>query len=134
MIKLSEFRIIEKPLGKLCLMTNGSTKDQSKVVTEFPVTRIESISNGFIDKKKVNYVEFTQREIENYKLNVGDILFSHINSFERVGHSAIVKESDLPIYHGMNLLRIKPNTDEVLPDYLFFFLKTTHAKKFYEEF
>lgn len=133
-MKLTVYKIVEKPLGKLCVMTNGSTADQSKEITDFPITRIETISSGKIDKRKVNYVEFSQKEIENYKLDVGDILFSHINSFERVGHSAIVVENDLPIYHGMNLLRIKPNSEIICPEYLFLFLKTNHAKSFYEEF
>lgn len=133
-MNINDFKLLEKPLGKLCIMTNGSTKEQSKTVTDFPITRIESISDGFINKKKVNYVEFSEKESDSYRLDAGDILFSHINSFERVGHSAIVKELDLPIYHGMNLLRIKPNTEEILPEYLFLFFKTSKAKAFYEEF
>lgn len=133
-MNINDFRLEEKPLGKLCKMTNGSTSEQSKSLTQFPVTRIETISDGFINKKKVNYVEFNEREAENYKLDKGDILFSHINSFERVGHCAIVEESDLPIYHGMNLLRIKANSEEIIPEYLFIYFKTGKAKAFYEEF
>ena len=133
-MNLKDFNINEKALGKLCSITNGSTKFQSKEKTNFPITRIETISNGFVNKSKVNYVEFTQDERTTFCLHSGDILFSHINSFERIGHCALVLDKDLPIYHGMNLLRLQPFKNEILPEYLFIYLKTSNAKKFYEEF
>lgn len=133
-MNLQNFTILEKSLGLLCIMTNGSTKEQSSEKTEFPITRIESISNGYIDKSKVNYVVFSKTEAEKYKLKLGDILFSHINSFERVGHCAIVRDEDLPIYHGMNLLRLQPNSTLIIPEYLFLFLRSSYSKKFFGEF
>lgn len=88
--------------------SNGTTLNQIRNgETDYPVTRIETISKGVINKEKVGYVEYSPI-LEKYLLNPGDILISHINSFERIGNSALVQYSDTPIYHGMNLLRLIP--------------------------
>ena len=60
---------------------------------------------------------------ENYKLQVGDILFSNINSVEYIGNTAFI-DKDYDLYHGMNLLRLTPNNMVVIPFYLYLLLNT----------
>ena len=58
---------------------NGTTAAQVDYAEDtIPVTRIESISEGVINYKKVGYV-IKDANIESFKLNKGDILLSHIN-------------------------------------------------------
>lgn len=88
--------------------TNGTSLEQIKSgETDFPVTRIETISSGRINKGKVGFVDYSPI-LNRFILNSGDILISHINSYERIGNNALVLDEDCPIYHGMNLLRIRP--------------------------
>ena len=60
---------------------------------------------------------------ENYRLQVGDILFSNINSVEYIGNTAFI-DKDYNLYHGMNLLRLIPNDKVVIPFYLYLLLNT----------
>ena len=60
---------------------------------------------------------------ENYRLRVGDILFSNINSVEYIGNTAFI-DKDYDLYHGMNLLRLTPNHMVVIPFYLYLLLNT----------
>lgn len=60
---------------------------------------------------------------ENYRLQVGDILFSNINSVEYIGNTAFI-DKDYNLYHGMNLLRLIPNDKVVMPFYLYLLLNT----------
>ena len=60
---------------------------------------------------------------ENYRLQVGDILFSNINSVEYIGNTAFV-DKDYNLFHGMNLLRLTPNDNVVMPFYLYLLLNT----------
>ena len=101
---------------------NGTTATQVDYAENtIPVTRIESISEGVINYKKVGYVTKVAN-IESFKLNKGDILLSHINSYERVGNTAVY-DSDVELYHGMNLLRLTPKGN-INKDFLCFFLKS----------
>ncbi|WP_412502077.1 restriction endonuclease subunit S [Shewanella algae] len=106
---------------------NGSTATQVDQGDEtVPISRIETISTGKINTEKVGYVVLNN-SICNYKLNIGDILFSHINSIPMVGNVAQYW-SDTPLYHGMNLLRIQPSAG-VDSRYLFWWLKSDFCRK-----
>ena len=99
--------------------SNGSTDTQiSYGETDYPVTRIETISTGVIDYSKVGYVERTS---ERYKLNKNDFLISNINSIANLGNSAIY-DGTSKLYHGMNLMRLVPKA--VYAKFLYYWLKS----------
>lgn len=95
---------------------NGWTYDTRATDGLMPITRIETISNGRIDYNRVGLAQPDDR-LEAFRLHRNDILFSHINSVEHIGKVAI-KEDDRPLYHGMNLIRLRPNA-KVEPGFLF---------------
>lgn len=72
------------------------------------VTRIETISQGVVDLSKTGHVEWVPLLL-NYELQKGDLLFSHINSISMIGNCALY-DLDVPLYHGMNLLCLRPNS------------------------
>lgn len=86
-------------------ISNGLTLQQQFNNIGYPVTRIETISEGNINLNKIGYV-ITNDNIDHFKLIKGDILFSHINSISHIGKVVYIW-NDLDIYHGMNLLRIQ---------------------------
>ena len=67
---------------------------------------------------RVRYVRDTAgKNLDNFWLKTGDILFSHINSDLHLGKTAIVS-SDAPLLHGMNLLRLRVDSNRLRPKYL----------------
>ena len=101
---------------------NGTTANQIDYTDNtVPVTRIETISNGVVNFNKVGFVEYSEN-LDSYKLNKGDVLLSHINSYERIGNSAVY-DSDVDLYHGMNLLRLSPK-ENINNKYLYIYLKS----------
>lgn len=107
-------------------ISNGLTLDQSSEASGFKVTRIETISNNCIDESKVGYVE-TDQDISRYRLNIGDILFSNINSVSHIGRVVIV-DRDYNLYHGMNLLRLVVDPDRNTAEFIFYLLNTDSVK------
>ncbi|WP_144820427.1 restriction endonuclease subunit S [Marinobacter piscensis] len=95
---------------------NGCSLDQNGSGNGLPVTRIETISNGKIDYSKTGWL-YTTQDIERFRIDKGDILFSHINSLKHIGKTAI-KDDDRLLYHGMNLLRFKIDRSKFSPTYL----------------
>ena len=97
---------------------NGLVVDQEKESPGIPITRIETISKGTVDMDRVRYVRDTAgKNLDNFWLKTGDILFSHINSDLHLGKTAIVS-SDAPLLHGMNLLRLRVDSNRLRPKYL----------------
>lgn len=90
-------------------------------MTPYKVSRIETISKHQVNIERIGYVQSIPEE---YKLNIGDILFSNINSVQYIGNTAYI-DRDYGLYHGMNLLRIVPNPSIVKPQFLHLLLCTS---------
>jgi type I restriction enzyme S subunit len=111
----------------ICYIRNGtSTTQVEETDCMLPVTRIETISKGIIDFDKIGFVEPFHGS-EQFRLKKGDLLLSHINSLSMIGNCAIYC-SDLPLYSGMNLLRIIPN-GQIHPKWLWYFVVHDGFKK-----
>ena len=100
----------------LAVLRNGVNCKQDKSGKGDKISRIESISDASFDLGRVGYAELSQRDKERYRLQEGDILFSHINSAVHVGKTAVFDSAE-PIYHGVNLLLMRPK-DVVTSAYL----------------
>lgn len=107
-------------LDDLAQIKSGYSGTQVSYQTPYKVSRIETISKHCIDIQRIGYVECIP---ESYRLNVGNILFSNINSIQYIGNTAYL-DKDYGLYHGMNLLRIIPNTTIVRPRFLHLLLCT----------
>lgn len=119
----------EKTLGEVTeYVRNGySYKPDGLRTHKYKVTRIETISTGKINPEKLGSCDECD---EKYLLKSGDILYSNINSLSYLGNTAIYKNSTEKIYHGMNLLCIRPKSSVIDADYLFAFLNSEAARKF----
>lgn len=115
-------------LDDLAQIKSGYSGTQVGYQTPYKVSRIETISKHYVDIQRIGYVEYLS---ESYKLNVGDILFSNINSVQYIGNTAYL-DKDYGLYHGMNLLRIIPNTIIVRPRFLHLLLCTDWAIKHFQ--
>lgn len=113
---------INYKLGEVCEIRSGYSGNQLLSKKGLKVSRIETISGHKVNLERVGYVASFESS-ENYKLQVGDILFSNINSVEYIGNTAFI-DKDYDLYHGMNLLRLIPNNMVVIPFYLYLLLNT----------
>lgn len=115
---------INYKLGEICEIRSGYSGNQllSKSKKGLKVSRIETISGHKVNIERVGYVAPFESS-DNYRLRVGDILFSNINSVEYIGNTAFI-DKDYDLYHGMNLLRLIPNNMVVIPFYLYLLLNT----------
>ena len=103
-------------------MSNGCSATQLQEKGDLPITRIETISFGYVDFNRVRYVNnLTDEDIEKYKLHIKDILFSHINSDSHLGKTAVFTRKDKVVIHGINLLLLRTNTriESIFFNYIF---------------
>ena len=95
---------INSTLGEqISTLRNGVSFEQVDSDTDFPVTRIETISTGFVDHSRLGFVEFCS---EHFLLKSSDILLSNINSVKHIGKCAQYDGAGR-LYHGMNLLLLR---------------------------
>jgi type I restriction enzyme S subunit len=104
------------------VLRNGVNCKQDKKGLGQKITRIETIAQAEFNLDKVGYSKLKESDKVKYKIERGDILFSHINSVVHVGKTALYN-SDEELYHGVNLLLMRPK-DFLLPNCLEYFLKS----------
>jgi type I restriction enzyme S subunit len=119
-----------KKLGEtLDFIGNGLSLDQNSLHKGYAVTRIETISNNDINMDKVGFVK-TNNDIKEYKLKIGDLLFSNINSPVHIGKIVRI-DKDYNLYHGMNLLRMRVNKENS-STFVFYVLSSNKYRKYFE--
>ncbi|MBQ2243722.1 MAG: restriction endonuclease subunit S [Bacteroidales bacterium] len=109
---------------------NGANIKQERGAGGIPITRIETLSGGIFNRDRLGYANLQEvSKYQQYVLNTGDLLLSHINSKVYIGRTvAYHKEGNEVIIHGMNLLRLIPNADTILPIYMQYFSYTDMFK------
>ncbi|WP_236150412.1 restriction endonuclease subunit S [Lactobacillus delbrueckii] len=113
----------ERKLGDAVSISSGVTGDATLQDGEYRLTRIESISQGTLNVARLGFTN--KKPDQKYLLNLGDILYSNINSLSHIGKVALVDTAG--IYHGINLLRFQMRND-VDSEFLFQRLNTTPMK------
>ena len=108
------------------LIRNGASIKQYDNATGTPITRIETISNRVVDRNKCGYADvFDIEKYQDYVLQDGDILMSHINSVQHLGKTALYNKIDGEVLiHGMNLLVLRPKREILEPNYAYIALNS----------
>lgn len=114
-------------LDKLCESFQYGTSKKSMKSGKIPVLRMGNLQNGEIDWTDLVYTS-DDKEIEKYKLNLGDVLFNRTNSPELVGKTGIYRGEQPAVFAGY-LIRID-NFEELESMYLNYCLNATYAKEF----
>lgn len=105
------------------IIRNGKNVNQADAKGGYRVTRIKTIANKVVN---LDETKWTSDEVdESYFLKNGDILFSHINSFEHLAKTAIVEGLSETIIHGTNLILLRPDKKKVSPKFIAYLFKST---------
>ncbi|WP_419209873.1 restriction endonuclease subunit S [Providencia manganoxydans] len=87
--------------------------------------RITDIQDGKIDWQGVPTVSLEEKEISKYALNDDDLIFAR--SGATAGKSILIKSAPKDAVFASYLIRIVPNQEKILPEYLsYFFLTPTY--------
>lgn len=119
-------------IGDVCeFIRNGANIIQDNSKKGFPITRIETISNGVFDRNRMGYAGiYDLGKYGDYVLKTGDILMSHINSVSHLGKTAYYENiGDETIIHGMNLLCLRLKKEQVDYKYTFYYLNSPFFKR-----
>lgn len=108
---------------------NGANIKQVKGAGGYPITRIETLSSGVFNRSRMGYADvYDIEKYQDYILENGDLLLSHINSKSYIGRTVEYRSTNTEIIiHGMNLLRIKNNSKVISSS---FFAYYTNSHKF----
>jgi len=100
---------------------NGINVHQSDEIGKYRVTRIQTISDGTVDLAKTKW---TDDEVDASRfMRRGDILLSHINSYDHLAKTALYDLEDEDVIHGINLIRLRPDQELLIPKFAAYLFK-----------
>ncbi|HAU1193386.1 TPA: restriction endonuclease subunit S [Legionella pneumophila] len=88
----------------------------------YPIYRMNELDNCFA-LRPAKYANISKKEYSTFQLNKKDILFNRTNSFDFVGRTGIYLENSADVFASY-LIRIVPNENYILPEYLTIYLNT----------
>lgn len=94
--------------------------------------RMFNIQDGRLDLNKLKRLDLTSVEVEQYRLEVGDLLVNRVNSRELVGKCAVVETSEEPlVFEAMNI-RVRLTERRDLPSYVNLVLRTERIRDLFQ--
>lgn len=122
-----------KKLGEILeLIQNGISSSQNDEKRGYPVSRIETIQNQNFNMNRIKHVDIDEKTAQKFRYQLNDIVFSHINSIDRLGKVAIFENQIEGLLHGVNLLRFRFN-DFVFEKFAYYYFQTDICRTFYEK-
>ncbi|CAN5253814.1 hypothetical protein BH20ACI2_BH20ACI2_23450 [soil metagenome] len=96
----------------------GTSQKCGLEVKGVPVLRIPNIGEWFVDKTNLKYAVLPSKEFNQLKLAEGDILLIRSNgSVSLVGKTAIVRHSEKEFAYAGYLIRLRPDTEIIYPEF-----------------
>ena len=114
-------------LGSCSTGPEYGTAAKSSAQGKFPVVRMGNIQNGRIDWSNLVYTS-DKKEIGQYSLQPGDVLFNRTNSPELVGKTAIYRGERSALFAGY-LVRVNQIDQIASGPYVAYFLNSPRARE-----
>lgn len=104
------------------------TMDEKEPGTK--IYRMNEITNMHADRDVLKFADIDIKTIQKFRLQDRDVLFNRTNSQVFVGRTGIYRKfSEEPYVFASYLIRLTPNSNVILPEYLTAFLNTEHGIK-----
>ena len=104
----------------------GTSKKSLKKNEGTPILRIPNLSEFTLNLENLKYSKLNEKEIENYKLEAGDLLLIRSNgSVNLLGRTATVTNESLNMGFAGYLIRIRPNQNLVNSEFLNYLFHST---------
>lgn len=111
-------------LGKLLeKIQYGISESLSEEKEGVPILRMNNLQGGKLDVTHLKYYLPPNKELKNFMLKKGDILFNRTNSFDLVGKASIFQEEG-DYSFASYLIRLKVDSKQLNSEYLNFFLNS----------
>lgn len=89
----------------------------------YPILRMMNLVDGRVVENDIRFVDLPNNQFEDYRLELGDVLFNRTNSIDLVGRTGTYALSGDHVFASY-LVRLKVRTDVVRPEYVTAYLNS----------
>lgn len=124
----------ESTLEVMADIVSGITKGRKvkpQRLTEVPYMAVSNVKDGYIDWTTVKTIMATEEEINQYRLNLNDVLMTEGGDPDKVGRGAVVRELLENCIHQNHIFRVRLNEKIISPFFFAEYLQHQKAKQYF---
>jgi len=115
-------------------ITGGVTKGRKldgKETIELPYLRVANVQDGYLDLSLVKQITVLPSDLNKYRLEYGDILYTEGGDRDKLGRGTIWKNEVQDCIHQNHIFRARLYVKEMPFKYITYFSQTRRAKKYF---
>ena len=98
---------------------------------ELPYLRVANVQDGHLDLSTIKTVRVRVDEVENYRLEVGDVLMTEGGDIDKLGRGTIWEGQIPNCLHQNHIFRIRPNRELLEPDFYALVVESDITKRYF---
>ena len=121
-------------LIKISGLLGGVTKGRKfngQVTVQVPYLRVANVQDGFLDLEEIKEIEVLPEDINKYRLEHGDILFTEGGDRDKLGRGTVWRNEIAGCIHQNHVYRSRLYSSEMLPEYVSLAAKSKYAKDYF---
>lgn len=121
-------------LGSMARIVSGVTlgsKENASSRLEVPYLRVANVQDGYLDLAEIKTVRITRKELEQLRLQVGDVLMNEGGDFDKLGRGAVWSGEIEDCVHQNHVFRVRTDSSILLPYFLAFYSESSFGKKYF---
>ena len=107
-------------LGNIAHIQTGLAKGK-KVGTPtrtVPYLRVANVQDGYVDLSELKEITVNAADLDRYKLQFGDVLFTEGGDFDKLGRGTVWHSQVDPILHQNHVFAVRVDKTKLLPEFL----------------
>lgn len=98
---------------------------------ELPYLRVANVQDGHLDLSTIKTVRVRADEVDNYRLEVGDVLMTEGGDIDKLGRGTIWEGQISNCLHQNHIFRIRPNRKLLEPAFYALVVESDIAKRYF---
>ncbi len=124
-------------VDQIAAVKGGITKGQKPRKDEryrtVPYLRVANVQRGFLDLTEMKAIEARDTQIEDLRLELGDVLFNEGGDRDKLGRGWIWRGELPECIHQNHVFRARIYTADLLPEFLSWYGNSTGQRYFFDE-
>jgi type I restriction enzyme S subunit len=121
-------------LKAACEIIGGVTKGRDfkgKPTVLLPYLRVANVQDGYLDLNEIRMIEALPSDLEKYRLQYGDILYTEGGDKDKLGRGTIWKNEVENCIHQNHIFRARPKSNEYNSNYISYYSQSKSAKDYF---
>lgn len=93
-----------------------------------PYLRVANVQDGYLNLSHMKYIDVPEPQMDQFRLEIGDVLLCEGNSAALVGRPALWNGEIEDCVHQNHVLRVRCNPLKLVPEYLLAYMQTAPSR------